>query len=97
MTIIKTVYYRMNVGPNGTRVDETIEELHELAEFGADAVLCEVRDYDKAGCLEMVAERVLPAVADVRSAERSEDHHGLERGTFVHGLHRRGQSFGPDM
>jgi hypothetical protein len=88
------VYYRMDLGPDRARVQETIEELHELAELGADAALCEVRDYDITGCLEVVAERVLPAVAAVRSAQRSQ-HPGLERGTFMHGLRRRGRPFGP--
>jgi Luciferase-like monooxygenase len=89
--IVKTVYYRMNVGSGGARVDETIEELHALAELGADVALCEVRDYDRPGCMEIIAERVLPAVAGFRSAQRSENHHGLERGSLVYGLHRRSQ------
>jgi F420-dependent oxidoreductase-like protein len=95
--IAKTVYYRMDVGPRGTRVDETIEELHALAELGADTALCEVRGYDKPGNLEIVAERVLPAVARVRSSQRSEHHHGLEHGAFVHGPHRRGQLLRRDV
>lgn len=89
--IVKTVYYRMNVGPAGGRVEKTIEEMHSLAELGADAALCEVRDYHIPGVLEIVAERVLPAVAGFRSAQRSEQDHGLESGSFMHGLHRRGQ------
>lgn len=89
--IVKTVYYRMTIGPTGDRVGETIEELQALAEVGADTALCEVRDYDRPGVLEVVAERVLPAVAGFRSMQRSEDDNGLERGAFVHGLHRRGQ------
>lgn len=95
--IVKTVYYRMNVGPHGARVNKTIEELHALAELGADAALCELRDYDTPGRLEIVAERVLPAVAGFRSAQRSEHHYGLERGTFMHGLHRRGQFLRRDV
>ncbi|MEV4539000.1 TIGR03560 family F420-dependent LLM class oxidoreductase [Asanoa sp. NPDC049518] len=90
----KTVYYRMDVGPNGARVNKTIEELHELARRGADAALCEVRHYDDPNCLEIVAERVLPAIACVRSAQRSEHDHGLEHGSFVHRLHRRAEPFG---
>jgi F420-dependent oxidoreductase-like protein len=95
--IVKTVYYRMNVGPGGVRVDETIEELHTLAELGADAALCEVRDYDNPGVLEIVSERVLSSVAGFRSAQRSEQHHGLESGSFMHGLHRRSQLLQADV
>jgi F420-dependent oxidoreductase-like protein len=95
--IVKTVYYRMNVGSGGAGVDETIEELHALVELGADTALCEIRDYETPGSLEIVAERVLPAVAGFRSAQRSEHHDGLERGSFVHGLHRRGQLLWGDV
>lgn len=95
--IVKTVYYRMNVGPGGARVDETIEELRALAELGADAALCEVRDYDDPAVLKLIADRILPASAAIRSAHRSERHHGLESGPLVHGPHRRGQLLRRDV
>lgn len=92
--IVKTVWYRMDVGQRGARVDRVIEELHALADLGADAALCEVRDYGEPRVLELIAERVLPQVAGFRSAHRSEHDDGLEHGPLMQGPHGNRQFLG---
>ena len=62
--IEKTVQLRFDVGENGERVDETIEHLHELAELGIKVAHGGVPNGTALRQLEVMAERVIPAVAD---------------------------------
>ena len=55
---------RFDVGENGERVDETIEHLHELAELGIQVAHGGVPNGTALRQLEVMAERVIPAVAD---------------------------------
>ncbi len=62
--IEKTVQLRFDVGENGERVDETIEHLRELAELGIQVAHGGVPNATALRQLEVMAERVIPAVAD---------------------------------
>ena len=61
-TIEKTVQTRFDLGPNGERVDETIGHLHALADLGIDLAHGTVVDVGSLRPLELMAERVLPAL-----------------------------------
>jgi len=62
--IEKTVQLRFDVGENGERVDETIEHLRELAELGIQVAHGGVPNATALRQLEVMAERVIPVVAD---------------------------------
>ncbi|HEX5427311.1 MAG TPA: LLM class F420-dependent oxidoreductase [Pedococcus sp.] len=62
--IEKTAQLRFDLGANGERVEETIEHLHELAGLGIQVAHGALADVSTPGTLELVAERVIPAVAD---------------------------------
>ncbi|MDQ1484039.1 MAG: hypothetical protein QOF35_2115 [Actinomycetota bacterium] len=62
--IEKTVQTRFNLGENGERVEEVIEHLHELSELGIQLAHGTVIDAGSLRPLEMMAERIVPAVAD---------------------------------
>ncbi|HEX3792404.1 MAG TPA: LLM class F420-dependent oxidoreductase [Pseudonocardiaceae bacterium] len=62
--IEKTVYYIFDVGDNGEKVDETIGQLKGLAELGVDTAIGAVRDVSKITPLEIIGERIIPAVAE---------------------------------
>jgi alkanesulfonate monooxygenase SsuD/methylene tetrahydromethanopterin reductase-like flavin-dependent oxidoreductase (luciferase family) len=63
--IEKTAQLRFDLGRNGERVEQTIEHLHELAELGIEVAHGGLADVSKPGTLELMAERVIPAVADM--------------------------------
>jgi F420-dependent oxidoreductase-like protein len=62
--IEKTAQLRFDLGANGERVEQTIEHLHELAGLGIQVAHGALADVSTPGTLELVAERVIPAVAD---------------------------------
>jgi alkanesulfonate monooxygenase SsuD/methylene tetrahydromethanopterin reductase-like flavin-dependent oxidoreductase (luciferase family) len=62
--IEKTVQTRFDLGKNGERVDATIEHLRELAGLGVQVAHGGVLDVGSLRPLEMMAERVLPALAE---------------------------------
>ena len=62
--IEKTAYYIFNVGENGERVGETVQRLRELADLGVQTALGMVTDVEKIKPLEIIANEVIPAVAD---------------------------------
>jgi hypothetical protein len=62
--IEKTAQVRFDLGPNGERVEQTIEHLHELAGLGIQVAHGGLANVSKPGTLELMAERVIPAVAD---------------------------------
>ncbi|MHB1536149.1 MAG: LLM class F420-dependent oxidoreductase [Acidimicrobiales bacterium] len=61
-SIEKTVQTRFDLGPDGERVDETIDHLHELAGLGIDLAHGTVIDVGSLRPLELMAERVMPAL-----------------------------------
>jgi hypothetical protein len=63
--IEKTAVYQLNVGPDGEDVDEAIGGLHWLAGMGIQTVHAAVRNVETITPLEVIAERVLPAVANL--------------------------------
>jgi F420-dependent oxidoreductase-like protein len=60
--IEKTAQTRFDLGPNGERVQQTIEHLHELAELGIEVAHGAVIDVGSLRPLELMAERVIPAI-----------------------------------
>ena len=62
--IEKTVQTRFDLGPNGERVEQTIDHLHELAALGFQVAYGTVIDVGSMRPLELMVERVLPALAD---------------------------------
>ncbi len=63
--IEKTAQVRFDLGPNGELADQTIEHLAELAELGVQVAHGAVRDAGSLRSLELMAERVIPAVAEL--------------------------------
>ena len=62
--IEKTAQLRFDLGPTGERVEQTIEHLHELAGLGIQVAHGSLANVSSPGTLELMAERVIPAVAD---------------------------------
>ncbi|HEX4223276.1 MAG TPA: LLM class F420-dependent oxidoreductase [Pseudonocardiaceae bacterium] len=62
--IEKTAYYIFNVGENGERVGETVQRLRELADMGVQAAVGMVTDVHLIKPLEIIANEVIPAVAE---------------------------------
>jgi F420-dependent oxidoreductase-like protein len=65
--IEKTSMFRFDVGPNGEKVDEVIGRLHWLAGMGIQTVLGSVKDVYTIKPLEIMGERVIPAVANLEA------------------------------
>jgi F420-dependent oxidoreductase-like protein len=63
--IEKTAQLRFDLGPRGERVEETIEHLHELAGLGIEVAHGTLADVSKPEALELMGERVIPAVASL--------------------------------
>ena len=63
--IEKTVQTRFDLGAHGERVEETIEHLHELSELGIQVAHGTLVDAGSLQPLTLMAERVIPAVADL--------------------------------
>jgi F420-dependent oxidoreductase-like protein len=63
--IEKTAQLRFDLGPDGEHVERTIEHLHELAGLGIEVAHGAVANVSRPGTLELMAERVIPAVADL--------------------------------
>jgi F420-dependent oxidoreductase-like protein len=65
--IEKTAIFRFDVGENGEKVDEVIAQLHWLAGMGVETVIGSVIDVWKIKPLEIIGERVIPAVAKLQA------------------------------
>ena len=61
--IEKTAQTRYDLGENGENVNQTIEHLHRVAELGFSQVHGSLLRVSKPGQLDLLAERVIPAVA----------------------------------
>lgn len=62
-TIEKTAISRFDVGERGQKVDQVLEQLHALAGMGIETVIASVSDVWRIEPLEVIGERVIPAVA----------------------------------
>jgi F420-dependent oxidoreductase-like protein len=62
--ILKTVYYRFDVGPDGERVEETIADLRRLHALGFEVALGAVNDVWQITPLEVIGREIIPAVAN---------------------------------
>jgi F420-dependent oxidoreductase-like protein len=60
--IEKTAQFRFDLGENGENVGQTIEDLHRIAELGYTQVHGSLRRVSQPGQLDLLAERVIPAV-----------------------------------
>jgi F420-dependent oxidoreductase-like protein len=62
--IEKTVLYNFDLGPDGEHVDETLQQLRELADLGFSVAHGRVADVHDPKHLELIGERIVPVVAD---------------------------------
>ena len=63
--ILKTSMFSFDVGEKGEKVDELIGRLHWLAGMGIQTVIGSVRDVSHIKPLEILGERVVPAIANL--------------------------------
>jgi alkanesulfonate monooxygenase SsuD/methylene tetrahydromethanopterin reductase-like flavin-dependent oxidoreductase (luciferase family) len=66
--IEKTAIFRFDVGERGENVDEVVGQLRWLAGLGIEAVIGSVKDVWRIEPLQIIGERVIPAVADLQAA-----------------------------
>jgi len=64
-SIEKTAMFHFDVGENGEKADEIVGRLRWLASMGIENVIGGVRDVWRIKPLEILGERVIPAVADL--------------------------------
>ena len=60
--IEKTAQVRYDLGGNGENVNQTIEQLHQIAELGFAQVHGSLLRVSEPGQLDLLAEKVIPAV-----------------------------------
>jgi hypothetical protein len=63
--IQKTCYYIFDVGPNGEKANEVIDDLAALAEMGFDTAIGAVANVWDLTPLEIIGGQVIPMVADL--------------------------------
>jgi alkanesulfonate monooxygenase len=66
--IEKTAMFQLDVGGNGEKVDELLAGLHWLAGMGIQTVIGRVPHIDRIKPLEVIGERIIPAVASLQPA-----------------------------
>ena len=64
-SIMKTVYYVMDVGDNGERVPQVLDDLAALAEAGADGALGALRGVERIDPIEIVGREIIPKIASL--------------------------------
>ncbi|MDQ6636530.1 MAG: LLM class F420-dependent oxidoreductase [Candidatus Dormibacteraeota bacterium] len=69
--IEKTAIFQFDVGQRGEKVDDLIGRLHWLAGMGIETVIGSVKDVWRIEPLEIVGERVIPAVAKLTATATS--------------------------
>ena len=62
-SIMKTVYYVMDIGDNGERVPQVLDDLTALAEAGADGALGALRGVERIDPIEIVGREIIPKIA----------------------------------
>lgn len=65
--IEKTAIFQFDVGERGGKVDDLVGQLHWLAGMGIETVIGSVKDVWRIEPLEIIGERVIPAVAELRA------------------------------
>lgn len=65
--IEKTAIFQFEVGERGEKVDDLVGQLHWLAGMGIETVIGSVKDVWRIEPLEIIGERVIPAVAELRA------------------------------
>jgi F420-dependent oxidoreductase-like protein len=63
--IEKTVLYNFDVGEKGERAGQIVEDLHKLAELGAQAAIGSAPRVSDPAVLEVIGKEVIPAIADI--------------------------------
>ena len=66
-SIMKTVYYVMDIGDNGERVPQVLDDLTALAEAGADGALGALRGVERIDPIEIVGREIIPKIATLSS------------------------------
>jgi hypothetical protein len=61
-SIMKTVYYVMDVGDNGERVPQVLDDL-ALAEAGAGGAMGALRGVERIDPIEIVGREIIPKIA----------------------------------
>ena len=61
--ITKTVYHMMDIGENGERTDEVLQELRGIADHGVDVALGMINHVEKPGTLDHFANTIIPQAA----------------------------------
>jgi hypothetical protein len=64
-SIEKTCAFRFDVGENGEKAEELLGQLRWLAGMGIETVIGLVPGVDRISPLEIIGERIIPAVANV--------------------------------
>src|SRR5438874_2656491 len=62
-SIMKTVYYVMDIGDDGERVPQVLDDLAALAEAGADGALGALRGVERIDPIEIVGREIIPKIA----------------------------------
>jgi alkanesulfonate monooxygenase SsuD/methylene tetrahydromethanopterin reductase-like flavin-dependent oxidoreductase (luciferase family) len=62
-SIMKTVYYVMDVGDNGERVPQVLDDLTALAGAGADGALGALLGVERIDPIEIVGREIIPKIA----------------------------------
>lgn len=65
--IEKTAIFRFDIGEKGEKVDALIEQLHWMAGMGVETVIGSMADVWRINPLEVMGERVIPAVAKLEA------------------------------
>jgi F420-dependent oxidoreductase-like protein len=73
-TIEKTVPYGFDVGPNGEKTGEIIEQLRGLAGLGIETVIGWVVGVDRITPIEIMGREVIPAVAEFAATSSAATH-----------------------
>jgi F420-dependent oxidoreductase-like protein len=63
--IEKTVLYNFDVGEKGERAGQIVEDLHQLADLGAQAAIGSAPRVSDPAVLEIIGKEVIPAIADI--------------------------------
>ena len=64
-SILKTVYYLMDVGDNCERVPQVLDDLGALAQAGAQAAIGALRGVEHIDPIEIVGREIIPKIADL--------------------------------
>src|SRR5438067_12688633 len=62
-SIMKTVYYVMDVGDNGERIPQVLDDLAALAEAGADGAIGVLLGAERIDPIEIVGREIIPKIA----------------------------------